>query len=218
MRNRKLHRLKVMLMFVAVTCIHPFVPVAVAEVQPIETSGASYGELAARWWEWAFSIPAAQNPILDTTGENCAQDQTGNAWFLAGTFGSAETRTCTIPAGKSIFLPLFNVVSFGPLPGETTNTLRQQAADFVNLVTGLNCTLDGKPCAKDLFAFRAQSPIFEAIVPADGLVDPNFYDPMVADGYWLLFDPLKAGSHMLVFGAETSIGFSPSVTYHLTVQ
>jgi hypothetical protein len=84
-------------------------------------------------------------------------------------------------------------------------------------VSTLSCTLDGSPCAADLFAFRAQSPIFEVIVRTGGLVAPKFYDPMVADGYWLLLSPLDPGSHVLEFGATTSTGFSSSVTYNLTV-
>ena len=45
---------------------------------------------------------------------------------------------------------------------------------------------------------------------------PKFYDPMVADGYWLLFSPLPSGAHTLVFGAAAN-GFVVDVTYNLTV-
>jgi hypothetical protein len=225
MKNRKFHHLTVMLAFAALTCISPFVHSAAAEVQPIETSGASYGEWGARWWEWAFSFPAANNPILEPSGAvNCARGQTGNVWFLAGTFEGSATRSCTIPKGKSLFLPLINAASYDPFPEETTISLRQQIAEqFIDLVTDLNCRLDGKPCAKNLFEFRAQSPIFEAIVPPGGIAGNDvriFIDPMVADGYWLLLSPLSPGHHVLKFGGESTGfgGFSTSVTYHLTVQ
>jgi len=217
MDNRKYRRLTVMLAIAAAMYALPFVTGAAAEVQPMETSGSSYGEWAARWWEWALSIPAAQNPVLDTTGANCVQGQSGNVWFLAGTFVGTATRTCTIPKEKSLFLPLINQISFAPSPGETTINLRQQAAELIDAVTNLKCRLDGKPCVYDLFAFRAQSPIFEAIVPADGIVAPDFYNPIVADGYWLLLSPLRPGHHVLEFSGE-STGFSTSVRYHLTVQ
>jgi len=223
MKRRIYHHLILPIAMVAVLCGLPLAPAAVAEVQPIETSGASYGEWGARWWEWAFSFPAANNPIFDTTGAICTMGQTGNVWFLAGTFAGTATRSCTIPQGKSLFLPLINVASYDPFPEETTISLRQQVAElFVDLVTGLNCTLDGKPCAKDLFAFRAQTPIFEAIVPPGGIAgnpERRFIDPMVADGYWLLLSPLRPGLHVLKFGGESTGfgGFSTSVTYHLTV-
>src|SRR2546427_7156737 len=58
--------------------------------------GLTYGEWNGRWWQWALSIPSDVNPVLDTTGVHCAEGQTGKVWFLAGTFGGAATRTCTI--------------------------------------------------------------------------------------------------------------------------
>src|SRR5262245_8830247 len=33
--------------------------------------GKSYGDWAVAWWQWALSIPEAQNPVTDTTGEFC---------------------------------------------------------------------------------------------------------------------------------------------------
>jgi hypothetical protein len=198
----------------------PFVQAVSAQVESIQTHGGSYGEWAARWWEWALSIPAAVNPILDTTGANCAQGQVGNVWFLAGTFGGDPvTRACTVPSGKPIFVPLINNIGFAPKGNETVLDLRRLAAgliDSVTPVTGLQCSLDSSPCAADLFGFRAQSPQFAVIVRPGGLVAPKFYDPMVADGYWLLFSPLSLGPHTLSFRAEAN-GFVVDVTYNLTV-
>jgi hypothetical protein len=68
--------------------------------------GNTYGEWASRWVQWVLSIPTGTNPALDTSGANCAQGQAGPAWFLAGNFGGALTRTCTVPAGKALFFPL----------------------------------------------------------------------------------------------------------------
>ena len=193
-------------------------PSADAQVQPNSGYGATYGEWSARWWEWALSIPAAQNPILDSTGANCAQGQVGNVWFLAGTFGGTVTRACTVPSGKPIFFPIINNVGFDPKGNETILDLRNLAAGLINAVTSLSCTLDGGPCAStSLSGFRAQSPVFETIVRTASLVPPKVYDPMVADGYWLLLSPLGSGFHTLTFSATTSVGFSVNVTYNLTV-
>jgi hypothetical protein len=49
--------------------------------------GVSYTEWTARWWQWAFSIPVENNPVNDMTGANCAINQHGPVWFLAGTLG-----------------------------------------------------------------------------------------------------------------------------------
>src|SRR6266404_1942081 len=47
--------------------------------------------LTGEWWQWALSIPASQNPLLDTTGDKCMVGQRGPIWFLAGTFTGEPT-------------------------------------------------------------------------------------------------------------------------------
>ena len=68
-------------------------------------SGLTPGEWSAKWWRWALETPTSVNPLLDTTGANCAVGQTGRVWFLAGTLGPGDpvVRTCTIRTGTSLF-------------------------------------------------------------------------------------------------------------------
>jgi hypothetical protein len=188
-----------------------------AQVQPNSGYGASYGEWAARWWEWILSIPAAQNPVVDSTGANCKIGQVGSVWFLAGTLGGTAERACAVPAGKPVFFPIITNVAFAPTGNETILDLRQLAAGLIDPVTELRCFLDGLPCAPDLLALRAQSPVFATIVRTASLLPPKFYHPMVTDGYWLLLAPLRPGQHKLEFGATTP-DFFVAVTYNLTVQ
>jgi hypothetical protein len=73
--------------------------------------GKTYGEWNAGWWQWFFSVPASKNPGLATNGAvDCRVGQSGNVWFLAGQFQSSGsfTRSCTVPAGKALFIPLIN--------------------------------------------------------------------------------------------------------------
>src|SRR4051812_21267521 len=72
--------------------------------------GQSYGQWAADWWQWALAQPAATNPLLDATGARCANDQHGRVWFLAGTTGGDANRTCTVPRGTAILIPVLNNV------------------------------------------------------------------------------------------------------------
>jgi hypothetical protein len=84
-------------------------------VAPIESvpEGQTYGRWAAQWQEWALGVPAAENPVLDTTGQNCGQRQVDRVWFLAGTFGSDPVvRACNIPADKALFFPLIDNAYF----------------------------------------------------------------------------------------------------------
>ena len=80
------------------------------QVYPVGSKpyGLTYGDWTAKWWKWTISLPKNINPGGDTTGKDCALKQSGPVWFLAGTFGGAAIRTCTIPAGKAIMLPLIN--------------------------------------------------------------------------------------------------------------
>src|SRR4029078_3606185 len=48
----------------------------------------TWGDWSAEWWRWLMSIPMEKNPANDTTGINCAENQSGPVWFLAG---STET-------------------------------------------------------------------------------------------------------------------------------
>jgi hypothetical protein len=75
-----------------------------------KTAGASYAEWGNRWWQWFDSIPASVHPFPDTTGVNCAQNQSGPVWYLAGSpdLDDDVVRSCTVPAGKYIFFPLAN--------------------------------------------------------------------------------------------------------------
>ncbi len=198
--------------------------IAAASVEEIQTYGATYGEWSARWWQWALSIPAAINPILDPVGDNCAQGQYDNVWFLAGTFGGLVERNCTIPAGKALFFPVINSVAFKPAGFETLLDLRRLAADTIDAVTNLSCSIDGEPVSVNLFNFRVKSPVFTVIAPPNGLVPPGFLsvpgntDSAVSDGYWLLISPLTQGDHTIHFHAETEDGFEQDVTYFLSIE
>jgi hypothetical protein len=59
--------------------------------------------LTALWWQTFLSIPASANPL-----DRCDLG-TADVVFLAGTTGGSATRSCTIPAGKSILVPVINV-------------------------------------------------------------------------------------------------------------
>ena len=198
--------------------------------------GNTYNEWSARWWQWALSIPVATNPVLDETGANCAEGQSGPVWFLAGSFfGGTFERTCSIPPGKALFLPIVNA-AFGAAVGDCDPTnpgvpcdvpvLRQAAKESMDPVI-IEASIDGVPL-RDLIDYRVQSPVFSVSLP-EGNVPAFFgfpapsgtYEPMVSDGYWLMFTPLSAGAHTIHFKNSITggpfAGTETEVTYHLTV-
>jgi hypothetical protein len=206
--------------------------------------GQTYGEWGAKWWQWALSIPAASNPVADTTGEFAAVGQSGPVWFLAGDFGGAVVRTITVPAGKGLFFPILNQSIFwypandpnDPVPpldqpyfdGSTTwptmeAFIRALAAGTIDNAVGLACEIDGRS-VKNLQAYRCQSPVFMGEFPEGNLfgydvaVDGTTYGPAVDDGIYLMLAPLSAGKHTIRVMGGSGPSFRLEVTYHLTVK
>jgi hypothetical protein len=189
----------------------------------LDPFGKSYGEWGAEWWQWALAQPAAINPLLDSTGEFASVGQSGPVWFLAGTFGGAAERTCTVPVGKALFFPIVNtVLGAGVWDCEPTapgvvcdvRTLKAKAKANIDKVTLHQVEVDGVP----LQNYRAASPRPFSITIPDGNVlglAPGTYAPQVCDGYWLMLAPLRPGHHTVHFKAE---GYaSVDVIYHLMV-
>ena len=189
--------------------------------------GMTYGDWSAAWWQYIVSIPAATNPLTDPSG--CGPQQTsGPVLFFAGSWVGPVTRTCNVPAGKPIVLPIINVEcsSLEPAPfhGDNEAELRSCAAIFGDAIDAksLAATIDGKK-VKDLESFRTQSPVFGLTLPAENIlgVTPGV-GFSVSDGYWLLLRPPFPGQHKIhVEGACKSgsacDGFTQDVTYELTV-
>jgi len=197
--------------------------------------GMTYGEWSGVWWQWALSIPAQVTPFLDLDGAQCGTLQSGPVWFLAGTSGplSSVTRTCSIPSGRAILIPIMNFLNdypcpeppkFQPAPGQSIEAfLAQGAAAITDQIDVLEADLDGVPVV-NLRAFRARSPLV-GFTAAANLNRPDL-DPCitgspqlgVADGYWLLLKPLSNGNHTLhIKGAISSSSITTEATYHLTV-
>jgi hypothetical protein len=188
------------------------------------TNQVDLPQLTAEWWQWAFSIPTAQNPILDPDGGNCMIGQRGSVWFLAGYAGGTTTRTCSLPAGLTLFFPVINSVGFNsPNCGDqgsknvSVKEMRKTNADRIGSVrlADLRVELD----SKTIHQFeRVQSDVFAIVLPADnvGGCGPGVYSPAVDEGYYVKLDPLNAG-HYTLHIRSTSPLFSFDVTYKLTV-
>ncbi|MEM7583335.1 MAG: nuclear transport factor 2 family protein [Acidobacteriota bacterium] len=203
------------------------------------TAGKTYGEWSAAWWQWMFSIPAAENP-QDAQGEiDCSLHQSGPVWFLAGAdLGRTTVRSCEVPAGAKLFFPVLNVLAYNQ-PGETLTVGDKRAMldDFFGSgevgsalphSCELEATINGQSIARFAPGARVQSPPFTLNTgdgpfgfPA-GLIDRE----AVSEGYWMMLPPLTPGEHVLKFGGRLCQAgtltdhpdFPPvEVTYHLDV-
>jgi hypothetical protein len=208
-----------------------------SHVVPVNSNafGLSYGEWSARLTQWLFSLPVDHHPLFDTA--DCSTGQTGNVWFLGGTFTLSTvggvvigevTRNCTIPPGKALCLPIIGgECSTLEGNGTTEAELRDCAQTQADLIEpdSLFCVIDGKPVS-DLARFRVQSPLFTiGPLPDNNIlgVTAGAIGLSVGDGYSVLVKPLPVGKHTLHFGGMADLRplggpiFIQDITYNLTV-
>jgi hypothetical protein len=202
--------------------------------------GKTYGEWAAKWFQWAYAGPEGENAVEDETGEFCAVHQPeGRVWFLAGTFGRPGVqRTCTVPPHRALFYPLINV-SWTDCPGTPDEDLTDAQVRALlassaagDLACQLTSTLDGAAISSlQILTVRTQSPTFTTILPEKSIIAGNCTPPLpagetgrqIAEGYWVMLPPLSPGKHTLTLhgaGCEAATGevfFETGVTYDLTV-
>lgn len=200
-------------------------------VYPVDSviCGKTYGEWSAEWWKWILSIPTSVNPFMDDgSGKFCAKKQSGDVWFLAGSWVGTTEVKCKVPAGKAIFFPIINnECSTIEGYGETEGELRNNTKDIIDGVTVIEATVDGKPL-KQLKKYRVESPLFEFKLPGDnvlkefGLIVPEFEgaksSKSVSDGYWIMLEPLSPGEHEIyIYSKLPKYDFETEMTYYITV-
>ena len=92
--------------------------------------GASMVSWSERIWSWIYRQPAATNPLLDQTGDNCDVDQSGPVWFLPSIIPGGSVfrgeRTCTFSSGPGP-IPERPVHGPGLAPGSTSRPLSSGA-------------------------------------------------------------------------------------------
>ena len=185
--------------------------------------GIPYGDWLAKWWQWTFSIPTAQHPRDAYTPEKCAINQKGPVWFLADQLGGREERTCTIPAGKAIFVPLLvGQCDYGEPDVKSDEALRR-CAMAGNEYGVIEATVDGIKL-KNLEQYRTQSGFFNIIIPEDNIYDrrPGTFRALT-DGFFVFLEPLPAGKHdvhlkvSVLNPVEQQYNYNADWTYHLII-
>src|SRR5262249_51153781 len=137
--------------------------------------GRNEGELTAQWWQWAFGIPASENPLLDETGEDAGvgQPYKGNqVFFLCGVFNATGTaeRSITVPQGTAFFFPLVNF-AYIDLKGRGRDRANNPTVpgeyaivgDLADAVDFVYVTVDGTDLTE--FSERVVSPPFTVRLP-----------------------------------------------------
>src|SRR5262245_39640011 len=69
--------------------------------------GKDYGAWSAEWWQWAFSMPASENPLLDETGKNVSQHNVvqPGSWLAGPSSWGAPRATVPCPKAQRFSAP-----------------------------------------------------------------------------------------------------------------
>jgi hypothetical protein len=189
--------------------------------------GYTFADWSSKWWQWLMSIPTQDSPAADKTGKDCAVGQpTKDVWFLTQTTSGPGERTCTIPAGRAILLPVaINECSIAENPTLTTESALRTCAVSGNAVNSIVAIVDGVKL-KNLENYRVQSGLFNVTLPENNNpgVSPG-PTKAVSDAYMVFLKPLSLGNHTLDFSQVTlgnpttgTSSFAYSIVYHLRVQ
>jgi hypothetical protein len=174
--------------------------------------GKTYGAWGAAWQQWVFNTTTENCPVTDTTGERALVNQSGNVYFLAGTFGELPgtpwaapnpvTRNVTIPAGKALCIPLLNWGLVYPddiqFTGAPAGASWEEAEPYFYAAlnaaydntpeTDMRCVVDGVAVA-NLRSYRAQSEPFSVYAPASNVQSDLMYyffsTPFYAEGSYM---------------------------------
>jgi hypothetical protein len=165
--------------------------------------GKAYSEWSASFWQWALALPLNGHPFSDCM-KSFSTGQSGDVWYWSAPDGPT---TCneTIPAGKAIFLTIRDVETSSledpPFHGDTA---QQQAATskwFADHIKNVFCTIDGEPVQNIMPAYRFMSPQYVFNAPTPWIFgDHGGTGTSVADGYYLMLNPLPAGKHTIHYG------------------
>ena len=154
----------------------------------------------------------------------------GPVWFLTGKWDESPviaTRHCTIPAGKYLFLPVASTSAdnVGFSPPKTVDELRALCKQATEYYENPKCWLDGRELqgvnSVADSPYRVLSPVYSYRTPAGnvhGYAPGSVVYPVVADGIFLMLEPLAAGPHTIRFTASSLSGADNyDMTYHVDI-
>jgi hypothetical protein len=191
--------------------------------------GISYENWINKWWQWNMGIPSAEHPRDHYTPSRCTVNQSGPVWFLADLLSGKQERTCTIPAGKAILVPLLtgncDADSTTPnAPASESDPNLIQCAKAGNEYGAISSSLDGRNLQK-LDQYRTLTGFFNLTVPKDNVFNnrPGTWRS-VNDGFFVFLEPLPSGKHDLhlktnvINPINPSYNYSADLLYHLIVK
>lgn len=182
----------------------------IAPTTPV--AGFSQGEIMAQFGQWALAYPAANNPVLDTTGAFSHLGDQGAYFFLPGSFGpDPVVRSVTVRPNQTLFLNLMVVTYWQDTPTQTAEEMRALANDIIGNVSGMSITVNGAAAVlpdgyASLTALRQSSPAHTLTVIPDNIGPPWPAGDFLAidDGWLIAMQGLPLGNHTVKWTFNSS--------------
>jgi hypothetical protein len=215
-----------LLLFVLNASVH-------ADILPNDViiGGNTIGEWTAICWKWIYSIPTNQNPQLDCDGEFANNRQPDKRVFLIAPLNGNQqpcVRTFTVPEDTFVLLPVLCVTidNIATVPPYTLEQMHDALNSVLNIPEELHASVDGI-AVTNLLDHRATTPPIGVNFPSADNSLAFFYqqpivglvEPTIADGYWLMLEPLSLGQHVLRAGGKIPVAYlvPEDITCNITV-
>ena len=144
--------------------------------------------------------------VKETIGKKCTNGQVNSnssVFYLSHNSGGRSERVCDVPAGKGLLIPVMEVeVSEKEVPGSTEEDLHSAETKDQDSVNSLYLKVDDKEYSyEDLLKYRTHTNVFDVVFPDNGIYGVMEGGPSkaVADGFYILTEPLPAGNHTVHF-------------------
>jgi hypothetical protein len=194
--------------------------------------GLSYDDHVKNFWKLLISVPKEKNPWNDATGKNCADWQSGtnsSVFYLSGNGGGASVRTCKVPAGKGLFIPVSPMeISDKEAPNSPVEQLDKIAKKDQDSVTSLYLKIGNKEYNRqDLSKYRTHTGVFDVTFPKNAIFGATEgVAKAVADGYYVITEPLAKGTYTIQYKSSLICpgpdciepNFAQDVTYTIIAQ
>jgi hypothetical protein len=171
-------------------------------------------QIAYAFWDWLINRGDSPSPTLDRIGTQCAVNQKGSLWFLAGAQATDRIeRTCTVPYGVNVVVPVISVLLSSDDSETCKGTVELTQLSPYTIQDGF-LEIDGR-------RFDRLQDYSASVFACSPLVFGGQQLAKHANwlGLWVPLRPLPRGTHTITFGGKVNaIKTDRQVTYKLIVQ
>lgn len=199
--------------------------------------GRPLKEWLADWWKLNLAISAEDHPyFMDVTigkdntknSSKCfiGEDRANNVLFLGvpPVEDKFPVRTCDVPVGKAIFLPIESSQCDYGIEGINNENDLKSCAKAGNDGVAASISLNGVKADYQVEKNRVMTDLFN--ITMNNILMGNYSGtfPALSEGYTVLLKPLTAGEHKLSYAVsvvnpvDPVYDYSQNATYNLIVK